>query len=105
MMEVDKMTDEHKVKLIEFYKCNPCLWDSTYQGEEKAKAKAKGLLFEQFGGKYSVDCMEKTFGNLRVAMVRELKKHSEGKVPSKKWKFFDYLEFLRSDLNSKNKSV
>ena len=63
MMEVDKMTDEDKVKLIEFYKCNPYLWDSAYQGKKKAKAKAKGLLFEQFGGKYSVDCMEKTFRN------------------------------------------
>ena len=98
------MTDEDKIKLIEFYKCNPCLWDSTYQGKKKAKAKAKGLLFEQFEGKYSIDCTEKTFRNLQVAMVRELKKHSEGKVPSKKWKFFDYLEFVRSDFNPKKTS-
>ena len=47
MMEVDKMTNEDKVKLIKFYKCNPCLWDSTYQGKKKAKAKEKDLLFEQ----------------------------------------------------------
>ena len=35
MMEVDKMTDEDKVKLIVFYKRNPCLWEIGILMKEK----------------------------------------------------------------------
>ena len=38
-------------------------------------------------------------------MLREIKKINSGVVLTKKWKFFDDLEFFNSDLNEEKKEV
>ena len=38
-------------------------------------------------------------------MLREVKKINSGVVPTKKWKFSDDMEFLKSDLNKEKKKT
>ena len=59
-----KLNDEEKMKLIDFYKGNPCLWDgdNLYRKKKKKKKKAevKENLLLLFEGKYTIENLKKT---------------------------------------------
>ena len=104
------MTDEEKRILVNFYKENPILWDSIAfprrlkNREEKNALRRK--MFEIFGGKYTIEVLERTFHVLRTSMLREVKTADENgmQLSDKKWKFYDDLLFLRDVLKrGKNK--
>ena len=92
-----------KSKLIEFYKANPTLWDTSdqYYKNKVKRLLIKKRLVELFEDKFSEEHLEKTFHSLRTSMSREVKKLSSGVTPKNKWKYFDHMEFLRADLNKK----
>ena len=86
-----KLSDEEKVKLIEFYKANPTLWDTSdqYYKNKVKRLLIKKRLVELFEDKFSEEHLEKTFHSLRTSMSREVKKLSSGVTPKNKWKYFN----------------
>ena len=84
----NKLTDEEKFKLIEFYKEDSEL--RVTQGITRSqKALKKEELVEEFNRKFSVKTMEKAFHELRASFLREHKKYQkERKLPNKGWKFY-----------------
>ena len=61
----------------------------------------KVKLVTLFAEKYTEDVLEKTFHSLQTSILREVKKLDNGIIPKRTWKFFDEMEFLKSDLNKK----
>ena len=107
MADNKKLSDDEKRKLIGFYKENPILWDSNnpyYKNKEK-KESVKGNLAELFDNIYTADQFEKCFHSLRSSMLREVKKNAGLDVPSKKWKFYNELEFIIPDLTKEKKKT
>ncbi|XP_057291198.1 uncharacterized protein LOC130613858 [Hydractinia symbiolongicarpus] len=105
--EKKKLSDEEKVTLINFYKANPTLWDSGniyYKNKDKKEA-AKIDLVTEFEGAYSCDFLEKAFHSLRSSMLREVKRNAGSEVPSKKWKFYEQMEFIVTDLTKEKKKA
>ena len=98
-----KLSDEEKKVLINFYKENPALWNSSdpYYKNKVQRSLIKTKLLTVFQNKYTEDVLEKTFHSLRASMLREVKKLDNGIIPKKIWKFFDDMELLRGDLNKK----
>ena len=79
--EHNKLTDEEKLKLIEFY--NSELWVT--QGITRSqKGLKKEELVEEFDRKFSIEILEKAFHALRASFLRDQEKYQkEGKLPNK----------------------
>ena len=70
--EHNKLTDEEKLKLIEFYEENSELWVT--QGITRSqKALKKEELVEEFDGKFSIEILKKAFHALRGNFPPRLK--------------------------------
>ena len=97
MADEKKLTDEEKVILLAFYKENNELWLT--QGITRSqKARKKEELVEEFEGKFSLETLEKAFHSLKASFLREHKKYEkDGKVPTKPWKFYDNMLFLKEE--------
>ena len=93
----NKLTDEEKFKLIEFYKEDSEL--RVTQGITRSqKALKKEELVEEFDRKFPIETMEKAFHALRASFLREHKKYQkEGKLPNKGWKFYESMLFLKNE--------
>ena len=93
----NKLTDEEKFKLIEFYKEGSEL-RVTQEITRSQKALKKEELVEEFNRKFSVKVMEKAFHELRASFLREHKKYQkERKLPNKGWKFYESMLFLKNE--------
>ena len=99
--EHNKLTDEGKLKLIEFY--NSELWVT--QGITRSqKGLKKEELVEEFDRKFSIEILEKAFHALRASFLREYKKYQkEGKLPNEGWKFYECLLFLKHEPRTSEK--
>ena len=95
--EHNKLTDEEKFKLIEFYKENSKLWVA--QGiKASQKALKKVELEEEFDTKFSIGILEKGFHALKASFLWEHKKdQKEGKLTNKGWKFYESILFLKNE--------
>ena len=100
-----KLPDEEKISLINFYKQNKAFQCSEVNFRNKEeKSAVKEDLVSPFDGRFSEDFLDKNFHALRTAFNRELKKYKD-KAPKKKWKFFDKLSFLTEELEKPEKKV
>ena len=100
-----KLSDEEKTALINFYKQNKALWSSEVNFRNKEeKLAVKEDLVSLFDGRFSEDFLDRNFHALRTAFNRESKKYKD-KAPKKKWKFFDKLSFLTEELEKAEKKV
>ena len=81
--ERNKLTDEEKFKLIQFYKENSKLWVTQgITGSQKALKKEN--LVAEFDKKFSIEILEKPFHALRASFLRDQEKYQkEGKLPNK----------------------
>lgn len=92
-----KLSDEEKLKLINFYKYNKELWSSSVSFRNKEhKSQIKEELINLFDGAFEEAFLERNFHAIRTAFNRETKKYKD-KEPKKKWKFFDELSFLAEE--------
>ena len=101
------MNEQDKRELINFYRRNSILWksdDSDHNNKER-RLEVKENLSVLFKGKYTIETLEKTFHSLRTCMNREIKKEIDGNPPKKKWKFYDDLEFLKTELSAPKKKL
>ena len=98
-----KLSDEEKKILINFYQENPALGNSNdpHYKNKVQRSLINVKLVTLFAEKYTEDVLEKTFHSLRMSMLREVKKLDNGIIPKRNWKFFDEMEFLKGDLNTK----
>ena len=98
--EHNKLTDEEKFKLIEFYKENSELWVT--QGITRSqKVLQKEELAEEFDRKFSIEILEKALHALRASFLREHKKYQkEGQLPNKGWKFYESMLFMKNEPNT-----
>ena len=88
MADEQKLSEEEKIKLIEFFKNNEALWSSeTHFRNNEEKASIKQQLVELYDGKYTENFLDTKFRALRTGFVRELKKYKE-KEPKKKMEIF-----------------
>ena len=94
--ECNKVTDEEKFKLIQFYKENSKLWVT--QGITRSqKALKKENLVAEFNKKFSIEILEKAFHALTASFLREQEKYQkEGKLPNKGQKFYENVLFLKN---------
>ena len=101
--EHNKLTDEEKFKLIEFYKENSELWFT--QGITRSqKALKKEELVEEFDRKFSIKILKKYFHALRASFLREHKKYQkEGKLLNKGCKFYESMLFLKNEPKTSEK--
>ena len=100
-----KLSDEEKTTLINFYKQNKALWSSEVNFRNKEeKSAVKENLVSLFDGRFSEDFLDRNFHVLWTAFSRESKKYKD-KAPKKKWKFFDKLSFLTEELEKAKKKV
>ena len=98
-----KLSDEEKTTLINFYKENKALWSSEVNFRNKEeKSAVKEDLVSLFDGRFSEDFLDRNFHALRAAFNRELKKYKD-KAPKKRWKFFDKLSFLTEEFDKAEK--
>ena len=98
-----KLSDEEKSKLINFYKDNRALWSSEVNFRNKEeKSVVKEDLIELFDGKFTEAFLDKNVHALRSAFNRESKKYKE-KEPKNKWKFFEQLSFLTEEIEKVEK--
>ena len=73
-----KLTDDEKFKLLNFYKDNRELW--VPQGVPKTlKISKKAKLVEKFEGKFTIEVLARTFHSLKAGFAREFKKYGDGK--------------------------
>ena len=105
MQPKQKLPDEEKTTLINFYKQNKALWSSdvNYQNKED-KSAVKEDLVSLFDGRFSEDFLDRNFHVLQTTFSRESKKYKD-KALKKKWKFFDKLSFLTEELEKVKKKV
>ena len=101
--EHNKLTDEEKFKLIEFYKENSELWFT--QGITwSQKALKKEELVEEFDRKFLIKILKKYFHALRASFLREHKKYQkEGKLLNKGCKFYESMLFLKNEPKTSEK--
>ena len=82
-----KLSDEEKATLIDFYKHNDALWSSEVNfWNKKEKSAVRENLVSLSDGRFSEDFLDRNFHALRAAFHTELKKYKD-KAPMKKWKF------------------
>ena len=94
--EHNKLTDEEKFKLIEFYKENSKLW-VTPGIKTSQKALKKVELEEEFDTKFSIKTLEKGFHALKASFLWERKKDQrEGNLTNKGWKFYESIFFWKT---------
>ena len=91
MQSKQKLSDDEKTTLINFYKENKAFWSSevNFQNKEE-KSAVKEQLLTLFEGKYSEGFLDKNFHAFHTAFSREHKKYKGN--PSKKKKTFDLAE-------------
>ena len=101
--EHNKLTDEEKLKLIEFYEENSELWVT--QGITRSqKALKKEELVEEFDRKFLIEILEKAFHAVRASFLRDHKKYQkEEKLPNKGWKFYESVFFLKNETQTSEK--
>ena len=100
-----KLPDEEKISLINFYKQNKAFQSSEVNFRNKEeKSAVKEDLVSPFDGRFSEDFLDKNFHALRTAFNRESKKYKD-KAPKKKWKFFDKLSFLTEEIEKADEKV
>ena len=82
-----KLSDEEKTTLINFYKQNKALWYSevNFRNKEDKSGVIEDLV-SLFDGSFSEDFLDRNFHALRAAFNRESQKYKD-KAPKKKWKF------------------
>ena len=82
-----KLSDEEKTTLINFYKQNKALWYSevNFRNKEDKSGVIEDLV-SLFDGSFSEDLLDRNFHALRAAFNRESQKYKD-KAPKKKWKF------------------
>ena len=86
--EDNKLTDEEKLWLIEFYKGNRKLW--VIQGITRSqKALKKGELVEEFDKKFSIAIPEKATRPQKVSKRR--------KLPNEGLEFYECMLFLKNE--------
>ena len=103
MQSKQKLSDDEKTTLINFYKENKAFWSSEVNFRNKEeKSAVKEQLLTLFEGKYSEGFLDKNFHALRTAFSREHKKY-KGNPSKKKWKFYDQLSFLTEELEKEKK--
>ena len=91
-----KLTDDEKFKLLEFYKENRELWVS--HGVPKTlKIVKKDELVAEFQGKFTIEALERTFHSLKAGFTRESKRYGDGNEPKKTWKFYKKMLFLKEE--------
>ena len=94
--ERNKLTDEEKFKLIQFYTENNELWVT--QGITRSqKVLKQEELAEEFDRKFSIEILENALHALRANFLREHKKYQkEGQLPNKGWKFYESMLFMKN---------
>ena len=103
MQSKQKLSDDEKTTLINFYKENKAFWSSEVNFRNKEeKSAVKEQLLTLFEGKYLEGFLDKNFHALRTAFSREHKKY-KGNPSKKKWKFYDQLSFLTEELEKEKK--
>ena len=91
-----KLTDDEKFKLLEFYKENRELWVS--HGVPKTlNIVKKDELVAEFQGKFTIEALERTFHSLKAGFTRESKKYGDENEPKKPWKFYKKMLFLKEE--------
>ena len=100
-----KLSDEEKTTLINFYKQNKALWCSeiNFRSKEDKSGVIEDLV-SLFDGSLSEDFLDRNFHVLRAAFNRESQKYKD-KAPKKKLKFFDKLSFLKEELEKAEKKM
>ena len=95
--EHNKLTNEEKFKLIEFYKENSESWVT--QGiTRNQKVLKKEELAEEFDRKFSIEILEKALHALKASFLREHKKYQkEGQLPNKGWKYHESMLFMKKE--------
>ena len=102
-----KLSDDEKIKLIQFYRDNAELWDSAnpyYKNKEK-RDELKQKMYEEFDGKFNAEHLEKCYHSLRSCMLREIKKVNSNGDTGKKWKFYDDMDFISNDGGKEKKKI
>ena len=105
MQSKQKLSDDEKTTLINFYKENKAFWSSevNFQNKEE-KSAVKEQLLTLFEGKYSEGFLDKNFHAFHTAFSREHKKY-KGNPSKKKRKFYDQLSFLTEELEKEKKKT
>ena len=89
-----KLTDDEKFKLLEFYKENRELWVS--HGVPKTlKIVKKDELVAEFQGKFTIEALERTFHSLKAGFTRESKKYGDGNEPKKTMEILQKNAFFK----------
>ena len=106
--ELDKMKKDDIQTLIEYYRDNPMLWNTTHSQyrNKELKTKVKAELVKRLGNRYSIDVLDKKFHSLRTSMRREVKREAEesseepsSKKPRKKpWPYFEVMSFMKDEV-------
>lgn len=96
-----KLSDDEKFQLIDFYKDNEELWVTNQGVTRTQRLLKKEELVEEFGGNFKIEVLEKVFHGMRASFLREHKKHQEGNVPKKPWKFYEKMLFLKEGQTTK----
>ena len=109
------MADEQKKKLPEeetniliwFYEINKPLWSSDYKFKDKEeKGATRDEMVKLFDQTHSADFLEKTIHALRTTFIREHKEIAAGQDPNKKkQKFYEKLEFLKEEIETKETTI
>ena len=108
--ELDKMKKDDIQALIEHYRDNPILWNTTHSQyrNKELKTKVKTDLVKHLGNRYSVDVLDKKFHSLRTSMRREVKRELEAdesckepcskKAKKKPWQYFEAMSFMKDEV-------
>ena len=101
-----KLSGDEKEILIDFFEKNKPLWSSGSQFRDKEeKDSTKEKLIKPFDKKYTVDILEKIFHAFRTAFIRKHKEKVGGQDPNnKKWKFYDWLQYLKEEIEKPKKA-
>ena len=93
-----------KNTLIGFYEINKPLWlsDSKFKDKEEKDA-TRDEMVNLLDQTYTADFLEKTFHTLRTGFLQEHKKIAAGQDPSKKWRFYEKIEFVKEEINKPKK--
>ena len=85
--ESNKLSDDEKFELTEFYKDNKELW-VTNQEITRSQRALKEELTEDFENNFSTEIIKKVFHGSRASFLWEYKKYQQDeKLPKKPWNF------------------
>ena len=94
--ESNKLSDDEKFKLTEFYRDNNELWVTNQGITRSQRTLKKEKLVKDFEKKFAVEILEKVFHGFRASFLGEHKSYQkDGKLPEKPWKFYESMLFLK----------